>query len=115
MSDAQKSIDYIAKNRAQIDAWVNDGWVWGTPISHEMYQEALEDDWAIYVTPVKPVPREWMEELKGAKVLGLASGGGQQMPILTARGAHCTVFDLSPRQLQNEREVAARGIRHRNH
>jgi len=29
----------------------------------------------------------------------LASGGGQQGPVLAAAGAHVTVFDNSPRQL----------------
>jgi len=39
------------------------------------------------LTPTKPVPREWFGDLKGKKLLGLASGGGQQMPIFTAAGA----------------------------
>ena len=44
----------------------------------------------------------------GKKVLGLASGGGQQMPILSALGAECTVFDYSLRQLESERLCAER-------
>lgn len=44
----------------------------------------------------------------GARVLGLASGGGQQMPLLTATGAHCTVLDYTPAQLDAERLVAGR-------
>lgn len=46
--------------------------------------------------------------LLGARVLGLASGGGQQMPVLTAAGAACTVLDYSPAQLESERVVAER-------
>ena len=53
------------------------------------------------LTPTKPVPHEWFGELKGKKVLGLASGGGQQMPIFAALGASCTVLDYSPRQLDS--------------
>jgi ubiquinone/menaquinone biosynthesis C-methylase UbiE len=41
-------------------------------------------------------------------VLCLASGGGQQGPVLAAAGATVTVFDNSPRQLARDQEVAAR-------
>jgi SAM-dependent methyltransferase len=41
-------------------------------------------------------------------VLCLASGGGQQGPILAAAGARVTVFDNSPRQLGQDRMVAER-------
>ena len=46
--------------------------------------------------------------LDGVSLLGLAGGGGQQMPVFTAIGAWCTVMDYSTRQLDREREVAAR-------
>jgi SAM-dependent methyltransferase len=46
--------------------------------------------------------------LNGAEVLCLASGGGQQGPILAATGAKVTVFDNSPRQLAQDRLVAER-------
>jgi SAM-dependent methyltransferase len=41
-------------------------------------------------------------------VLCLASGGGQQGPILAAAGARVTVFDNSPQQLAQDRHVARR-------
>ena len=41
-------------------------------------------------------------------MLGLASGGGQQIPIFSALGARCTVLDYSPRQCESERLVAER-------
>jgi len=56
----------------------------------------------------KPVPKEWFGEIKGAEILGLASGGGQQMPIFSALGAKCTVLDYSEKQLESEKEVAKR-------
>ena len=46
--------------------------------------------------------------MKGKKILGLASGGGQQMPVFAKLGAQCTVFDYSDRQLGAERMVAER-------
>ena len=51
---------------------------------------------------------ERFAHLKGKKLLGLASGGGQQMPIFSKLGAECTVFDNSKAQLEAERMVAAR-------
>lgn len=54
------------------------------------------------------MPHEWFGDLKGKTVLGLASGGGQQIPIFTALGASCTVLDYSEKQLDNERTVAER-------
>jgi 2-polyprenyl-3-methyl-5-hydroxy-6-metoxy-1,4-benzoquinol methylase len=57
----------------------------------------------------EPVPRDWFPaDLTGVAVLALASGGGQQGPVLAAAGADVTVFDNSPRQLGRDREVAER-------
>ena len=60
------------------------------------------------LTPSKPVPREWFPEMTGFDVLCLASGGGQQGPILAAAGSNVTVLDNSPRQLAQDRLVAQR-------
>ena len=37
---------YADLNARVIDAWVEDGWEWGTPISHERYAAALAGDWS---------------------------------------------------------------------
>lgn len=100
--------NYQDINAATIDQWVEEGWEWGKPVSHEEYTDAQKGNWSVVLTPTKPVPKEWFGELKGKRILGLASGGGQQMPIFTALGARCTVLDYSPRQLESERLVAAR-------
>ena len=60
------------------------------------------------LTPTRPVPHEWFGSLAGKKVLGLASGGGQQIPVFAALGAECTVLDYSEKQLESERMVAER-------
>ncbi|MCR5379889.1 MAG: class I SAM-dependent methyltransferase [Lentisphaeria bacterium] len=95
-------------NAEIIDRWVENGWEWGRPISHEMFVNATKGDWQIVLTPTKPVPHEWVGDIRGKKVLGLASGGGQQMPIFAALGADCTVFDYSKKQLESEKMVAER-------
>ena len=100
--------NYADINASTIDRWVEEGWEWGVPISHETYVKALAGEWEVFLTPTKPVPHDWIGDLSGKKVLGLASGGGQQMPVFAALGAECTVLDYSPRQLESERLVAGR-------
>lgn len=99
---------YTEVNSSFIDKWIEEGWEWGQPITHEIFEKAKENEWFVLLTPTKPVPKEWFCDMKDAKVLGLASGGGQQMPIFTALGAECTVLDYSELQLQSERMVAER-------
>lgn len=101
-------MNYQDMNAATIDRWIEEGWEWGIPISHEDYEKALAGEWNMLLTPTKPVPHGWFGELKGKKVLGLASGGGQQMPFFAALGATCTVLDYSNKQLESERMVAQR-------
>ncbi len=95
-------------NAATIDRWIEEGWEWGIPISHETYVNAANGEWDVVLTPTRPVPHEWFGSLAGKKVLGLASGGGQQIPIFAALGAECTVLDYSEKQLESERMVAER-------
>ena len=101
-------MNYQDINARTIDRWIEAGWEWGTPISHEIYQEAQRGQWDVLLTPTKTVPHEWFGELRGKRVLGLASGGGQQMPIFAALGADCTVLDYSEKQLESERMVSQR-------
>ncbi len=102
-------MSYQDINAATIDRWIKDeDWKWGRAISHEEYIKALNGDWDVKLTPVKFVPHEWFGDLKGKKLLGLASGGGQQIPIFTALGADCTVLDYSDEQLASEKMVAER-------
>ena len=99
---------YQDVNAETIDRWVDEGWEWGRPISHEACELVRKGSWDVVLTPTKPVPHEWLEPLAGARVLGLASGGGQQMPVFALLGARCTVLDYSERQLASERVVAER-------
>ena len=101
-------MNYQDINAATIDRWVEEGWQWGIPIDHDTYEKARAGQWDVVLTPTKLVPHSWFGELKGKKVLGLASGGGQQMPIFAALGAECTVLDYSEKQLDSERLVAQR-------
>ena len=101
-------MNYTDINAKTVDSWVQNGWEWGRPISHETFEKAKNGEWGVYLTPTKIVPHEWFGEMRGKKILGLASGGGQQIPVFTALGADCTVLDYSQEQLARERLVAQR-------
>ena len=81
---------------------------WTMPVSPQEIAEAREGKFQLLLTPTKPVPMSWYPDLHSCRVLGLASGGGQQGPILAAAGARVTVFDNSPKQLEQDRQVAER-------
>ena len=104
----ERELAYQDINARTIDRWVEAGWVWGQAIDHETFARAKQGDWSVVLTPTKPVPRAWFGDLRGKRLLGLASGGGQQIPIFAAAGALCTVFDYSQRQLASEQMVARR-------
>ncbi len=95
-------------NRAAWDRQVARGNKWTVPVSSEIITSAREGQWSVVLTPQKPVPREWFGEIRGARILCLASGGGQQGPVLAAAGAVVTVLDNSPSQLAQDRLVAER-------
>lgn len=99
---------YQEINKDTIDKWVEEGWEWGKPVSHEEYINAKNGSWNVLLTPTVFVPHEWFGSLKGKKILGLASGGGQQMPIFNALGAECTVLDYSSKQIKSELLIAER-------
>lgn len=97
-----------AYNRQAWDCEVERGNPWTLPVDAEAVAQARRGELELLLTPSRPVPRDWYPPLKGASVLCLASGGGQQGPLLAAAGAHVTVLDNSPQQLQQDREVAQR-------
>ena len=100
--------NYTHINSKAIDQWVVDGWEWGIPITHDDYVKAKNGEWNVLLTPTKCIPKNWFPKLNNKKLLGLASAGGQQMPVFAALGAECTVLDYSDKQLESEKIVAER-------
>jgi SAM-dependent methyltransferase len=101
-------MDVRAYNRRAWDREVEKKNPWTVPVGPAVVAAARGGDWQIVLTPTKAVPSEWFPDLVGLEVLCLASGGGQQGPILAATGARVTVLDNSPRQLAQDRRVAER-------
>ena len=105
-------MDLLRYNRDAWDRQVREGNRWTVPVGPEVIARARDGDWQIILTPQKPVPSNWLPPLEGCHLLCLASGGGQQGPVLAAAGALVTVFDNSPAQLAQDRAVAEReGLR----
>jgi len=101
-------VDIRDLNRKAWNAQVAKKNRWTIPVSSEEIAAAHRGEWQIVLTPTRPVPHSWFPDLRGANVLCLASGGGQQGPILSAAGARVVVFDNSPKQLAQDRTVAER-------
>lgn len=109
MDSVTNTNERVAQINAQtIDRWVEEGWIWGVPIDAKTYEKAVNGQWSMLLTPTKAVPSTWFPPLQEKRVLGLASGGGQQMPIFAAQGAECTLLENSDRQIQSDWEVAQR-------
>jgi SAM-dependent methyltransferase len=96
-------------NKAAWDRAVDDGTnPYAQVVSAEQVAEARAGKWAVRLSDCRDVPHAWFPELKGYKVLCLASGGGQQAPIFAALGAEVVSLDASPKQLLLDRFVAER-------
>ena len=105
----EDNFDPVAYNREAWNREAEDGNEWTQPVGPEAIARARTGDWSVVLIGYQGVPRSWFPaDLFGAEVLCLASGGGQQGPVLSAAGATVTVLDNSPRQLDRDREVAAR-------
>jgi len=109
MKPQQPDLDVRAWNREAWDRQVdNPQNPWTRPVSPQVIAAARRGEWQVLLTENIPVPRHWFPPLEGRDVLCLGSGGGQQGPVLAAVGARVTVFDNSPRQLEQDRLVAER-------
>lgn len=104
------TMDEVAKhNQRAWDRQSREGCRWSIPVGpEEIAAVRAGGQPRIILTPDTPVPAEWLGTLQDRDVLCLASGGGQQAPLLAAAGAKVTSFELSEEQLARDREVAER-------
>ncbi|TDE53273.1 class I SAM-dependent methyltransferase [Flavobacterium sp. GT3P67] len=99
-------MDIVKHNKSAWNNYVDKKDRWTIPVSEQELENTKKGNWNIVLTPKKPVPHNWFPELNGLKVLGLASGGGQQGPILATLGANVTIFDNSDKQLQQDETIS---------
>ena len=101
--------DYTKINEQVIKVWKDKfNFYWMIPFSHEEFESIKNGANLLTVTPNKKVPYEWYSDCKGKKVLGVASGGGQQMAVFSALGAQCTLLDISNEQIESDLLVSRR-------
>jgi SAM-dependent methyltransferase len=72
------------------------------PVDEAVIDRARKGILELHLTPTKQIPASWIQNIAQKKLLGLASAGGQQGPILAAAGARVTIVDLSPEQLKQD-------------
>lgn len=99
--------DVIEHNRRAWNRISDAGGLWSQPVSARIIESARRGVWEVSLAG-SPIPGEWFGHIAGKAVLCLASGGGQQAPILAAAGAEVTSFDLSGSQLEKDEAVARR-------
>ncbi|WP_452222791.1 class I SAM-dependent methyltransferase [Lacinutrix chionoecetis] len=99
-------MDIVNYNKSAWDGYVDKKDRWTIPVSQQELENANNGNWNIFLTPNRPVPHNWFHDLKGLKILGLVSGGGQQGPILATLGADVTIFDNSDKQLQQDKTTS---------
>ncbi len=100
--------EIVMQNKKAWNQYAENGCCYTKPVCREVIEQTKTGTWEIVLTPVKSVPKEWFPAIQGLKILCLASGGGQQGPVLAAAGAHVTVFDNSPKQLEQDMFVSKR-------
>ena len=91
----EKNIDDLVSNNAD----------WTVSATKEEMDAARKGDLVLRFWE-KEVPKQWLSDIKGKKVLCLAGAGGLQAPILACAGADVTVIDISDKMLDKDREIA---------
>ncbi len=101
-------VEVVARNEAFWDKEALSRRPWSNPVSEETIALAKKGQWQMHITKT-PLPASWLpKDVAHKNILCLASGGGQQGPILAAAGANVTVFDISEEQFELDRYVAKR-------
>jgi len=94
-NQVEKNIDNLVINNAD----------WTSSAAKEQLKAAREGNLTLQFF-TRDVPREWLKDINGKKVLCLAGAGGLQAPLLACAGAEVTVIDISNKMLNKDREIA---------
>ena len=101
-------MDILKHNSAAWDKYADDGIEWSIPVDEGAIAAARRGEIGVWLTDKTPVPHDWFDGIPGREALCLASGGGQQAPLLAAAGYNVTSYDNSARMLAQDRFVAGR-------
>ncbi|MDF1738232.1 MAG: class I SAM-dependent methyltransferase [Verrucomicrobiales bacterium] len=104
-------MNILEYNRNAWNLQSEEGCRWSTPYPDAVIERAKAGKWEVILTPNKVVPQSWFPafpDLSGIKILALASGGGQQVPVFAAAGAEVTSFDASDIQIAKDLETCGK-------
>ncbi len=93
----EKNIDNLVRNSVD----------WTASATKEELEAARKGDVRLRFGN-REVPKKWLQNLKGLRVLCLAGAGGLQAPLFACAGAEVTVIDLSEEMLAKDRVIAER-------
>jgi SAM-dependent methyltransferase len=105
--------DEVARRSLELtrQAFRDAEWAYGKPfldLDVESYRAYREGETSVLPKPYcdDPIDSVMMANVRGKEVLCLAGGGGQQSAVFSLLGAHVTVFDLTPEQLECDERAA---------
>lgn len=75
---------------------------WSNCATAEQIEAAKNGKFELTLGISKPVPKEWIADITGKKVLCLAGAGGLQAPLLASAVAKVTVIDISKKMLEKD-------------
>jgi SAM-dependent methyltransferase len=101
---ARRTLELVREDVRKGVHWT-DPWL---DLDVEAYRAYREGERKILPKPFcdDPVDRIMMAGVQGENVLCLAGGGGQQSAVFSLLGAHVTVLDLTPEQLESDQKAA---------
>lgn len=94
--------EQVEKN---IDRLVDNNVYWSASASPEEMTKAKAGNLTIKFFD-KEIPKDWLKDMKGKKILCLAGAGGLQAPLLACAGAEVTVLDLSDKMLEKDKKIS---------
>ena len=94
------------KVESNMDNLVDNSVWWSNCASAEQMADAKNGQLELTLGISKPVPKDWISDVYGKKILCLAGAGGLQAPLLANAGAKVTVIDISQKMLDKDIRMA---------
>ena len=100
MENIYKKVESNMDNLVDNNVW------WSNCASAEQMEAAKEGNLELTLGYNKPVPKDWIDNIYGKRILCLAGAGGLQAPLLANAGAKVTIIDISTKMLDKDIHMA---------
>lgn len=71
----KEEIDFLRHNESAWNKQALDQNEWSQPVNSALINAAKQGIWDVHLTP-KPLPKQWLGDIRDKKILCLASAGG---------------------------------------